>query len=68
MITIKINNIPTDLPNDYINLEELLELKGFNPSGTAVAVNNKIVKHENWALTTFKQGDTVVIISGAFGG
>lgn len=68
MITIKINNVKTDLPNDYMNLLELLEWKGITKGGTAVAVNNKIVKHENWSLTHFSEGDTVTVISAAFGG
>lgn len=68
MITIKLNNQPFDLPNDYMTLEELIALKEINPGGTAVAVNNKIIKHENWPITKFNQGDNVVIISAAFGG
>ncbi|MDE6340641.1 MAG: MoaD/ThiS family protein [Muribaculaceae bacterium] len=68
MITIKLNNVSTDLPNDYINLEELLEWKRIPTGGTAVAVNNKVVKHENWPLTTFNDGDNVVMISAAVGG
>lgn len=68
MISIKINNRPFDLPNDYMTLEELITHKGIASGGTAVAINNKIIKHENWPATTFNNGDSVVIISAAFGG
>ncbi|MBD5340352.1 MAG: sulfur carrier protein ThiS [Bacteroides sp.] len=68
MISIKLNSKPLELPNDLMTLEELLEWEGIAPGGTAVAVNNKIVKHENWKITTFSNGDNVVVISAAFGG
>lgn len=55
-----------DLPEATI--EKLLELRGVRPAGTAVAVNNKLVKKENWALQMIHDGDAITIISGAFGG
>ncbi len=65
---ITINNKPADISNDYMTLAELLEERGVKSGGTAVALNNRIVKHENWEITRLNDGDSLTIISAAFGG
>lgn len=67
-MNIILNNIPTPLPNDYMTIEDLVKWKGVKPSGTAVALNDKIVRKENWMLTRLSDLDRVTIISAAFGG
>lgn len=68
VMNIYINEKPEKLPNDYMNVEELVKFKKYNPQATAVAVNDNIVRRQNWGITRFKDGDRVTIISAAFGG
>lgn len=65
---ITINNQDIDLTSDYLTIAELMKERGVKAGGTAVALNNKIVKHENWEITRLQEGDSVTIISAAFGG
>lgn len=67
-MTITINNQQVELSEEFINLAQLLELRNVKAGGTAVALNNKIVRHENWETTTLSEGDSLTIISAAFGG
>lgn len=67
-MNILLNNIPTPLPRDFMTVEDLVEWKGIKPSGTAVAVNDKIIRKELWNLTKLSDLDRVTIISAAFGG
>jgi len=65
---ITINNHPVDISDEYVSIAELLKLRNINPGGTAVAVNNKIVPHNIWETKSLNEGDSVTIISAAFGG
>ena len=65
---ITINNQPFDLSNDYATVAELIQIRGVKSGGTAVELNNKIVKHDDWEITRLQEGDCVTIISAAFGG
>lgn len=65
---ITINNQDIDLSSDYLTIAELMKERGVKAGGTAVALNNKIVKHENWEIIRLQDGDSVTIISAAFGG
>jgi thiamine biosynthesis protein thiS len=65
---ITINNQDIDLSSDYLTIAELMKERGVKAGGTAIALNNKIVKHENWEITRLHDGDSVTIISAAFGG
>lgn len=65
---IKINNQNIDLSSDYLTIAELMHERGVKPGGTAIALNNRIVKHENWETIRLKEGDSLTIISAAFGG
>lgn len=67
-MNILLNNIPTPLPRDFMTVEDLVKWKGIKPSGTAVAVNDKIIRKELWNLTKLSDLDRVTIISAAFGG
>lgn len=51
-----------------ISLAKLLEMRGVNPVGTAVAVNNRLVKKDQWSIHKLQEGDNLTIISAAFGG
>lgn len=67
-MNIILNNIPTPLPRDYMTIEDLIKWKGVKIAGTAVALNDRIVRKENWNLTRLSDLDRVTIISAAFGG
>lgn len=65
---ITINNESLDIAADRIFLSELLEIRGIRQGGTAVAVNNHLIKHENWGMTPICEGDNITLITAAFGG
>ncbi len=67
-MNIILNSIPTPLPKDYMTLEDLVNWKEINPNGTAIALNDKIIRKENWKITRLADLDRVTIISAAFGG
>lgn len=65
---ILLNNIVTPLPSDYMTVADFVVWKGIKPSGTAIAINDKIIKKAFWETTTFHDLDRVTVISAAFGG
>lgn len=65
---ILLNDVMTTLPNDYMTLDDLANWKGIPSQGTALALNNKLIKQELWKVTNLKDGDQVTVISAAFGG
>lgn len=67
-MNIILNNIPTKLLDDYMSVEDLAEWKGIKKQGTAIAVNDMIVKKDDWKLTKLHELDRVTVISAAFGG
>lgn len=67
-MNIILNNIPTKLPSDFMSVEDLAEWKGIKKQGTAIAINDIIVKKDDWNLTKLHELDRVTVISAAFGG
>lgn len=65
---IKINNERIIIPDEQLNVKELLTSRNYPEQGTAVALNGKLVTHNNWESTYIKENDDIVIISAAFGG
>lgn len=65
---ITVNNQPVDLSEEYLTLKEFLEIRGVKTERTAVALNNKIVTRDKWPLVNISDGDTIMLISAAFGG
>lgn len=63
-----INNNPEEISIENPTLEELLSLKNIPTSGTAVAINNKLIRHADWQRTIVRADDSLTIISAAFGG
>lgn len=62
------NNDLIDLPNDHMTLSDFLNWKEVKLAGIAVAVNNKIVRKNNWDTTPLSALDNVTVITAAFGG
>lgn len=56
------------LPPHIVNLEQLLDWKGIAKTGTAVAINGKIVKSTAHSFTELNNLDNVMILSAAYGG
>lgn len=65
---ILINNIITALPRDNMNVAEIVEWKELPAGTTAVALNDKLVRRQNWDLTIPADGDRLTLITAAFGG
>lgn len=65
---VNINSKPTKIPDNINSLEELLQFLNIRKGGTAVAVNNKLIVNSKWASAALHEGDSVTIISAAFGG
>ncbi|MCM1319780.1 MAG: sulfur carrier protein ThiS [Muribaculaceae bacterium] len=64
---IYVNSKPVEI--DYsISVEELLNRQNVPSGGTAVAVNGKVVRRDNWADHLINDGAQVLIISAAYGG
>ena len=63
-----LNNEPISLPNDHMTVKDLLDWKGTKPQGTAVAINDKLILKDKWAVTKLEDLMNVTIISAAFGG
>ena len=68
MMTIFYNNNPENLPCDSMTVEDLATLKNIPQQGTAIAINDKLIKRDQWSVTPLKDLDRVTIITAAFGG
>lgn len=67
-MTIIYNNEPIKLPHAQMSVEDLVNWKQLAKQGTAIAVNDKLVKKDLWSVTFLKDLDNVTIITAAFGG
>lgn len=65
---IRINDQPADLDATTATVADLLKSRNIPSGGTAVAINAKLVRREQWEITELKEGDNVMIISAAYGG
>ncbi len=55
--------------NAPISLTNLLEGQNVMDSrGIAVAINNQVISKSNWAVTTLKENDKIIIITATAGG
>ena len=67
-MTILLNDVSTPLPKEIISLADLVNWKNIPSQGTAIALNNKLIKQAQWAVTTLNDLDQITIISAAYGG
>lgn len=65
---ITINNVAITLPSDITNIARLAEYKNIPVQGTAIALNGKLIKADKWCVTPLSNGDTLLVISAAYGG
>ena len=67
-MTLIINGTYEHLSPDTLTVGELAGIKGITTAGTAIAVNGRLVKASNWDTVSLKDGDSLTIISAAYGG
>lgn len=66
-MTIFLNGEPVEMA-DNATVSDLAEKLGLRPVGTAVAVNGRVVRRADWALTALAANDKVMVINAAYGG
>jgi sulfur carrier protein len=64
---VKINGVETSV-NDNTTVADLAQINNLGQTGTAIAVNNALVRRAVWQSTPLKDGDDIVIIKAAYGG
>ncbi len=64
---VKVNNKDLELngQNSLLQIAQTLELPD---KGVAVAVNNRIVRREDWVTYTVQENDQIIVIKAACGG
>ena len=66
-MTIFLNDEPFEL-DDHATVSDLAEKLELRPTGTAVAVNGRVIRRADWALTGLAANDKVMVINAAYGG
>lgn len=67
-MTVIINGQQTHLPNNVVFVKDLADWKSIPSEGTAIALNGKLVKADNWATARLAEFDNLLVISAAYGG
>ncbi len=67
MISITVNNIKKEV-EDNTSIQHLLDNLNQTEKGIALAINNKVIRKEDWANTVLGANDTVLIIQATQGG
>lgn len=68
MKNLTINGELKAIPDEINTVSELLEYLSIPEGGTAIAVNNQIVRASNRPTAMVKSGDRITIITAAYGG
>jgi sulfur carrier protein len=66
-MNVKINGVTADVA-DAATVADVAAANGVGATGSAIAVNSKLVRRADWAQTVLADGDDVVIIKAAYGG
>jgi thiamine biosynthesis protein ThiS len=64
---VKINGVETQV-DDSSTVADIAQLNDASKTGSAIAVNDKLVRRQQWQLTKVNEGDNIVIIKAAYGG
>ncbi|CAL2101909.1 Sulfur carrier protein [Tenacibaculum sp. 190130A14a] len=64
---IKVNETPREISNT-MSLQELIDELQISVNGIAIAINNNVIKKENWQLHSLKENDNILIIRSTQGG
>ncbi len=49
-------------------ISQMLLSQGIKPEGVAVAINNRIVKRDEWTIQQLTEDDKVTVIQATYGG
>lgn len=63
-----INNQLVELPAGEMTVAELIAWRNIPSGGTAITLNDRIVRLSDRESTKLSDGDRIVVISAAFGG
>ena len=63
-----INNQLVELPVGEMTVAELIAWRNIPSGGTAITLNDRIVRRSDRESTKLSDGDRIVVISAAFGG
>lgn len=64
---IKVNESPREISNT-ISLQELINELQISTNGIAIAINNSVIKKEDWLSYLLQENDNVLIIRSTQGG
>lgn len=67
-MNIFLNQKEFSLDNECATVADLVAAAAIPATGTAVAVNNRVVPKKEWADTQLAQGDNVTVITAVCGG
>ena len=67
-MTIFYNDQNIQLPSENMTLTDLAEWKQIPQQGSAIALNDKLIKRDQWSVTYLKDLDRVTVITAAYGG
>ena len=67
-MTIFYNDQNIQLPSENMTLTDLAEWKQIPQQGSAIALNDKLIKRDQWSVTYLKDLDIVTVITAAYGG
>ncbi len=63
-----VNNEVREFSEERLHVAALVEMLVAKNASAAVAVGGKLVKKELWTVTWLNDGDTVTLITAAYGG
>jgi len=66
-MTVNVNNQSQSF-SDHSSVDDLINELKIAPNGIAVAINNSVVRREEWVATKLKNNDNVTIIQATQGG
>ena len=64
---IKVNESPREIINTT-TIQQLLDELQISINGIAIAINNTVVKKEDWSVSYLQENDNVLIIRSTQGG
>lgn len=67
-MNIILNSKSTNVPDHCSTVGEILDFLDISRKGTGVGVNNKLVKASDWDSFKVNEGDSLTVITAAYGG
>lgn len=67
-MTILLNDNTEVLPDNVVTVSDLVKWKNIPAQGTAIAVNDKLIRQQQWDQVKLSDGEQITVISAAYGG